>query len=53
MRQRGITEEEVEEAISRGEKSRKGRDIVYRYKYFCVVGAKWEESIQVKTVYLR
>jgi hypothetical protein len=53
MRQRGITEKEVEDAISRGEKSRKGPDIVYHYRFFCVVCARWGESIQVKTVYLR
>jgi len=47
MMQRGITEEEVEEAISRGEKSRKEREIVYHYKFFCVVCVKLGEMVKV------
>jgi hypothetical protein len=53
MRQRGITEEEVEEAISRGEKSRRGQEILYFYKFFCVVCGIRRDIIQVKTVYIR
>jgi hypothetical protein len=53
MVERGISEKEVSEAINKGSKRRKGKDIIAAYRHIEVVFKKVNIDYYVITVMLR